>query len=237
MELAKEILSMFENFIKRSLMPSAVFFVLFMGIGFTTGEAQKSSFYMFFVEMLMKKENSFMELFAIVILFVGVSYLLSILMQMVYDNNIKKNYNTFLFWTDENRELDKLRKRVLNKIRADDTYKKAQITSDYMLYQLLSKKYGGSTSRYVDESKSFGIFFVSIILTSFYWLYISSYTEPFVLGMLLVVIIYLTGCDTIKTRYRSRAIRLYINYLIKKESICYKSCTLSTKYTTQDFKF
>jgi len=218
MDLAKEILRMFEGFIKRSLMPSAVFFVIFMGIGFAIGEAQKSGFYSFMIELLSKKENSVVDLLAVVILFVGVSYILSIIMQMVYDNNIKKNYNTFLFWTYENKELDRLRRRVFKKTLLNNKYKKVKARSDYMFYQLLGNEYGGNLNRYVDETKSVGIFFLSLIISSFYWLYLFTSCELcLLLGIVLGVFLYFVGCDTIKTRYRSRAIRLYVNYLIEDQ--------------------
>ena len=103
-------------------------------------------------------------------------------------------------------------------------------STDNLLYQILGKKAQKKgknlqTTRYVDDAKSIGIFFISLmiiliiitlnIITSNDHTNISTILKVFSIGSLFLSLyyIYYLGQELIRSKYRSRAIRIYTNYL------------------------
>jgi len=209
MEWIEKVLDKFESFLKRAFLPSMVFY--FFIIVFSL-----------FDNTLIDKAQNILESKQFIWIFiafsVGLSYFLNMLHQLIFDNNIKKNYKTHSLWKDENKILKKLRKCVINKLKEDEKFKNIDF-NDYILYQIIGKYL--NTKRYVDDTKTYGIVFLSFILALIIFLVTSK--KPlngelitfYYFGFLFIIYIYILVFDAIKAKYRSRALRLYINYLQK----------------------
>ena len=94
--------------------------------------------------------------------------------------------------------------------------------SDYFLYQVIGRKLAfikpeTKTTRYMDEIKSAGIIFLSIIITIFVVMITYHSFMNVIIELLLIGLIFIFSFDYIKSKYRSRAIRIYINYLIENK--------------------
>ncbi|MDD4950856.1 hypothetical protein [Sulfuricurvum sp.] len=204
-EIVKLIFERFEGFIKRAVLPSVTFLffyiVLYMFFGSLYDTAMTS------VEVFPKFPKD-MELYGYGILFIGLSYFLSILQQAVFDNFIKGNYSIAQDFQD-------LRNKVKKKLREEKDIpdENDAFLTDYILYQILGKSQ--KTERYVDETKAIGITILSLmincILTGILLHEAFSYWAFCFLA--LSILFLRLGIYLIKKKYESRAIRLYVNYL------------------------
>jgi len=216
MDWIKYIIDKFETFLKRAFLPSMVFYFFIL------------SFSIFFDKNFLKRiiyfvnEKNFVWIF--VVFSIGISYFLSVLHQIVFDNNIKENYETKFFWTKENDILKDLREKVKkNILNSDKNYNILDFKekyNDYLLYQIIGE--GVDTKRYVDDTKTYGIIFlnfiIALIVVFFQSQNISKLNEQIIVpccfyGLLGVIFLFFLTFDIIKAKYRSRALRLYINYL------------------------
>jgi hypothetical protein len=199
MDSLKIIIETFEKFIKRSLMPSSSFLLLL--ILYDTIINEKES-----ILKIFENNTSTITIVIFFISFFGLSTILTIIHQAVYDNSLKNNFNGFIGFSIENRYLEKLRKEV------QDSLDKPEST-DYLLYQQIKATLRDiDTSRYVDDAKTIGISFVSILIMFGFAIYNKNLSPFYILGM---IVIYLIGRELVKSKYRSRAIHLYTNYLAK----------------------
>jgi hypothetical protein len=205
------VIKSFENFIKRSLLPSSSFLMMYMLFDIYANDGVLLAF-------LQEKTSSLM-LITILIIFTGLSTFLTIFHQFIYDNNLKENYDGLFLFKADTKNLKTLREKVIESLKIEKT-------SDYLLYQTLGRKAKKSgneinTSRYVDDVKTIGIFFVSliimIIITSSKYLATHIWDVKniiiFILTLLLLGFFYKLGKELILSKYRSRAIRIYTNYL------------------------
>ncbi len=211
MDAVKIVLEYFESFIRRTLLPSSSFIMFYMLYDFYLNDKSLLNF--------LDKEHTSVIIGMLIMLLIGLSYLLSILHQLVYDNLLKNNYNAYLGRKKENLQLNTLRSKIIKKLNISDIY------NDYYLYQILGQKKEGSevnidTKRYVDETKTIGIFFISLIIVLIFTIVKISSNSTFmdcvtscIITILVISIVYFIGRDLIISKYRSRAIRLYINYL------------------------
>jgi len=210
----------FETFIKRALMPSSSFLMMFILFDIYGNNKALLNF--------LEKEHHTVMIATIFIIFAGLSTLLTILHQFLYDNRIKENYYAMFLFKNENKELKNLRNRVINKLAKEDNELKEEGLTDYLLYQILGKKAhdkGGNlgTTRYVDDVKTIGIFFVSLLIVLLISItkYIIVHKALFSLLSILAVIgalfAFLLGKELILSKYRSRAVRIYTNFLNEKE--------------------
>jgi len=78
-----------------------------------------------------------------------------------------------------------------------------------MLYQILGGKEKVS-ERYATDAKEIGVTFMSILI---FILWVSLYVS--ILYILLTPLIFFIGRELVKSKYRSRAFRIYFNYLTK----------------------
>lgn len=203
MDALELLLNKFEEFIKRSVLPSSSFilFLLFFDIFLNQQE----------VVSFLDKEHSELMIIVLFLAFIGLSNLLSMVHQGIYDNRLKSNFNATYIWKAENDKLDQLREAVNKKLSKNN--------NDYLLYQTLGKVMKISKS-YVDQAKSIGIILISLMLmTCIELVYIlTSDLElveiPLIIILLVLIFIeYIIGKELVKSRYRSRAIRIYTNYL------------------------
>jgi len=197
----KVIVEKFEDFLKRSVLPSASF-ILFLLIFDIVLNGNK-------IIGFLDEKHSNLTIGLFILAFIGLTNLLSMLQQGIYDNRLKGNFNAFLFGRSENEELDKLRKEVNAKLKEQK--------EDYALYQVLGKSMDIS-KRYVNEAKSFGIIFVSLMMVTFIYICSLFAYDDFsflalISAIIFLVILYFVGFDLVKSGYRSRAKRIYLNYL------------------------
>ena len=177
------------------------------------------------------KEHHTVMISIVFIVFTGLSTLLTILHQFFYDNWIKENYDPIYLFKTEKEELYILRKNVIKKLKEENKQFKEKKLTDYILYQILGKKAKDrgndiKTTRYVDDVKTIGIFFISsllmiIISVSKYFLNIKILLtlKSFIIvivGAIALLIFYKIGKELILSKYRSRAIRIYTNFLNEK---------------------
>jgi len=207
----KEIVEKFEDFIKRSVLPSASFMLFFLLYDVLFNEQLAITF-------LNNKEHSNLTIGLIILAFIGLTNLLSILQQAIYDNRLKSNFDGLFPWKNENSKLSELREKVNSQLNKNE--------NDYMLYKIIGK--GMETREYVNQSKSFGIMFVSLLVVSLIGfrsslieinkdMNISNISHSFLILIFMAVVWYM-GRELVKSRYRSRAIKIYTNYLNQVES-------------------
>jgi len=190
----------FDNFIKRSFIPSTTFIMFFLLFDILLNEE-------LFLKFL-REEHSTMIILITLLIFISFSNLLSIINQYIYDDKIKGDYNGKYCFTHNNIELIRLRFKIKTQLQKNNL-------KDYSIYQIIGKAF--KTERYVDEAKSIGITFLSILLVSLLSIIQISiiYNKYWAFLLILIPIIYLIGFELIKSRYRSRAIRIYTNYLFE----------------------
>jgi ABC-type multidrug transport system fused ATPase/permease subunit len=214
MELGKYIIEKFEIFFRRAFLPSLVlyFFILVLDLVFN-----KSLIFKSLLSYISKNKVENLSIIIFIVFSIGYSYVVSMLSQIIFDNNIKENYETHFFWTKENEILSKLREQIGEKlIRENEKFNELNL-NDYLIYDILIKKMEKEErreyQRYVDETKSYGIMYLSFLFA----LGLLRFKLKFDMCIMIVSIIILAIiiCDTIRAKYRSRAIRLYLNYLDK----------------------
>ena len=199
------IIKNFEDFIKRSILPSASFMLFLLIFDIVLNKHR--------ITIFLDNEHSYLTIGFITLAFIGLTNLLSILQQSIYDNRLKENFNGVLFWKSENNDLEKLRLHVNKKLFQD---KKEEYKKDYDLYQIIGKSME-IKKEYVNQAKSFGIMMVSLMIVTFIYICTLIASEEFSIeffsAIIFIGIVYLIGKDLVKSRYRSRARRIYQNYL------------------------
>jgi len=201
----KDIIEKFEDFIKRSILPSASFMLFLLIFDITLNNHSIITF--------IDQKHSYLTIALFILAFIGLSNLLSLLQQSIYDNRIKDFFNANLIWTNENTKLDSLRNQVNQKLNKDE--------NDYMLYKIIAKDM--ETKEYVNQAKTFGIMFVSLMIVTFINIYSLINTMLFtsdynyivgvIINFIFIFIEYFIGKELVKSRYRSRAIKIYTNFL------------------------
>jgi len=202
------ILKMFESFFKRAILPS------FMLLSFLC-----------ILQIYNEKINILPKIIAdnyilLFMLSIVLSFIMSILTQSVFDNNITKNFNSKIFYKSANDTLDLLREKVTDKFKKkNSTFNNIEEYSDYFLYQVIGRELAfikpeTKTTRYVDEIKSAGIVFLSIVITIFIVMITYHSVIYIIIELASIGFILMFAFDYIKAKYRSRAIRMYVNYLI-----------------------
>ena len=205
----------FELFIRRTVLPSSIFLILMLLV-------DENSNHLFLNKANLdfwNSQSSTVLILTSIILLLSISYILKFLAQFFFDNLIKTNFNSNLFFykfcKKEHDGFLFLRKSVLKKIQEEQGLETADIKeNDYILYQILGKLLDIDTNRYATDTKEAGITIVSMMLALGWYGYLHN-TWLVVLG---IVVLYYIGFIYIKTKYRSRAYRLYVNYLIEDKN-------------------
>jgi len=174
---------------------------------------------------------------------VGTSYALSALHQILFDNMLMNCFEPWLWPVEtgeakalrslraavvqrlsEEKEVNKLMKWAkANKDEADkdEANKNEVYKNDFILYEVLGGIDPTPTYDYVDRSKSLGVFFVSMMVVTPLvllriaesWPWCATFTAVF----LALLILWYVGLEGVKSQYRSRALRLYVNFLMLPE--------------------
>ncbi|MFY9142111.1 hypothetical protein [Sulfuricurvum sp.] len=204
-EVVKLIVEKFEGFIKRAILPSATFVFVYIALYMCFGKLYDENI----VSNIYLPIDANLKVYVYGILFIGLSYFLSMFQQAIFDNFIKENYSN-------GKELTILRAEIKKQLKKDKNIeddKDNWLFTDYLIYQMTAK--GKETSRYVDETKAIGIAILSVMIN----LIISSVLLIDAMGYLIIGFLFLVGLFyrlglyLIKKKYESRAIRLYVNYL------------------------
>lgn len=202
----------FEFFLRRTILPSTTLFTLMIGIYINHyGNLLDNE-----VLVSLQKEPWVILIFLFFIIILSTNYLLKILAQLFFDNFMKINYDTNFMYKEESRAFVKFRKKVLLKL-AKDTKVNFDTTniSDFELYQVLGRvlssyEKGTYTKRYATDAKEAGITIVSILISLLYYIFL----EGDMLSLVFIIPLYSIGFQYIKSKYRSRAYRMYANYLV-----------------------
>jgi hypothetical protein len=201
------IFTKFERFIRRSLLPSTT---LLLPLGFIQFYHDKASL----EGIITSLETSMLGVFLIAVLAIG--YLLKLLHQALFDNFIKGDYDAFLLFREETKRLKELRKIVLEKLQEEyPVLKKEIIMNDFLLYQIVGKILEDDidTKRYATDAKETGITFISIMII----MGVLLYSKSIILLIAVWIVLLFFGRELVKSKYRSRAFRLYATYLLKEK--------------------
>lgn len=173
----------------------------------------------------------------------GVSYALATLQQVLFDNRLKGDFAPAKVPVSptapsEGRQLRELRKRVVERLGSLHALRRlwglergggeqGDRPSDYLLYEILGGIDPTDTRGFVDSAKSLGIVFAAAILAL--WIPGAIHRDevagqlglPVSLWLLCLLtggaVLYLLGREAVKTQYRARALRLYVNFLMMPE--------------------
>lgn len=208
------LLKQFESFFKRSLLPSSVL-LLFL---FISNKIDITIFLKKIDPILKLEYGTYILILIIIVSFIALSFFMSILTQIIFDNAMKKNFNSLFLYN--NSTLNILREKVITKLQQEENDKFKNIEhTDYFLYQVIGRKLEfftvkTNTRRYIDDIKSSGIIFLSFMLTFAINIITHFDIIYFLFGILLILTTWFLAWEYLKSKYRSRAIRIYVNYLI-----------------------
>ena len=209
------LLKQFDSFLKRSMLPSSVLIVVTLLLTHENLSNYQEDF-----AKLVDENNIYIIYFLILVSLVAISFIMSILTQIIFDNTMKKNFNAFFFYKNENQLLEKLRAKSIAKLNKESKEFEGIELTDSFLYQVIGRKLQffkkpTPTTRYIDETKSTGSIAISIMLALF-WQVIQ---ECSCLYIFFIIIIYAIARAYILSKYRSRAIRMYTNYIISDNKL------------------
>jgi hypothetical protein len=203
----------FENFATRAMIPSIVIFVIILVIVSLMPDGDNKQV-KWLIENL--EEHPYVSL----LFFIGLSHVLAIVTQAIFDNRIKKRYDACWFCANDD-EFTLLRGKVCGVLKTELDllgFEEKEI-SDYMLYQIIGKLSDIDTKHYVDQAKHGGIVFSALMGLVAIVIAISLVIKSYWLGCVAVfvlVLLYLLGIAYISSRYKSRAIRIYTNFLLDR---------------------
>ena len=201
------------NFFTRSVAPSSVFFILLF---FNDMYFNNSNIYNQFVCYITKINtiNPVLLYIILVVIFLAYGYINQILSQLL-DNFIKSDYSVI---DDEFKKLRIKLKESLS-LKEKELFKILEF-NDYNAYQVLGNKIKTSFS-YVDDVKSIHSLILAINLNILIFWFLSNFwvEVEWLFCLICIAIILLIGNMIAKMRYKARNKRMYINYLIDKNSI------------------
>lgn len=210
------VLGQFNDLFRRSFGPSTTFIVLWAvsyyyyakltGTGTELGQELKS--------WLEKGAGAAIPVMVITFGMIGLSYLLSALNSIIFDHGLRENFNHD---NTKNKRLAELREAVVARMEGIHSLEpvlpreEAQRT-DYQLYEIIRAALKTRTLSYVDRAKSTGIAAISImVLLLGYALHAWNCFSLLLLS--LGVLTYLLGKEAVMANYRTRAIRLYTEFM------------------------
>lgn len=198
----------FEAFILRAILPSSVFIILMVFV-------DSISKNLIFTEdniNFLNDQSSSLLIVVFIIFLLTLSYILKFLSQLIFDNFIKTDYDPSIlkFYKKENDGFALLRSKVLEKLQSKYNFDTSKIeTNDYVLYQIIGRLIKIDTKRYTTDAKEVGIIIVSVMIALGWYIYLS---HIYWLVLIMMFLWYL-GLTYEKIKYRSRAYRMYVNFL------------------------
>ncbi|CAA6807962.1 MAG: Unknown protein [uncultured Sulfurovum sp.] len=208
------LLKQFDSFLKRAILPISV--LVSVLLLFQYKECLNTNKKNCLEQYIHNPNNEdYLLILFIIILVIALSFIMKILIQLFFDNFLKKNFNSFIFYCNENYTLKVLRLKSIQKLKKENhAFNDIEMT-DFLLYQVIGRKlqfveHPTNTKRYIDDAKSAGSIFIAIIIA----IIIKSYLYESYWGLFLIPFMYFIALEYIISKYRSRAIRMYTNYLI-----------------------
>jgi len=202
----------FEAFILRAILPSSVFIILMVFV-------DSISKNLIFTEdniNFLNDQSSSLLIVVFIIFLLTLSYILKFLSQLIFDNFIKTDYDSFLLkiYKTEDQGFKFLRNEVLKKLKDDYKFNISKIKeNDYILYQILGKLIKIDTKRYTTDAKEAGIIIVSVMIVIGWYMYLHhNYWH-----IITIILLWYIGLTYEKVKYRSRAYRMYVNFLLDRE--------------------
>ena len=204
-----KLIEIFTQFLKRSILPSSTFVILLTIIFYDKiNELLKNFSFIADKPMYLSIVSGFF--------LISISYIITIINQIIFDNTIKKNFNSLFLYPSDNKLLNKLRNKSIEKLKKETSEFNDIDLNDFTLYQIIGRKlqffkHKTNTSRYIDEIKSAESIYTSIALILIIYLF---FIKLNIWYFLLIVILYFLFRSYIVSKFRFRNIRMYINYLI-----------------------
>ncbi len=205
----------FEGLMKRAIMPSSFFFFLVFIIDTTLNSSEVFNNF----KSLFDDKPEIITYGASIILVLSIGYAMQFSVQFIFDNWIKGNFNTKISIFGDGCCFDDLRKKVIDKLKKDNTKLKDILENieknknDYILYQEIGSIYKlneNDTKKYTDNAKIGGVLVISIISVLIWYMFVS---QNYLYSIIFIIISYIVGFVYVKSRYRARAYRIYINVL------------------------
>lgn len=224
----KEFLIAIDSLVKRGLSSSLTFFSLLFVAEWIISNIYRGNtnslidYWGGWVKVnLLSGHATLASAFVLIFLVIGLSYTLAALNEIVYDNTLRENFDPLVKRLPHNRtvaeNLTALRGDVVIKLKDEVPNVDLEEKTDFFLYEIVGGIVKTDTRGYVDVAKAVGTVFVSVILVGLvelvnYWTQIGLFPKVVMAPAILAV--YFLGREAVCTQYRSRAIRLYINYLM-----------------------
>lgn len=212
----EKIVQSFEGLIRRGLAPSVTFFVFVVLSDLVrahlTGisvRAQAREYLEFMGDKALASQAVFLTLALLMTL--GVSYTLTAIQQLLFDNALKRNFDPATRFSrsamSEARALTELRSKVKQRLRAEAALgdlRELQEVTDYLLYEILGGIDPVDTKGFVDSAKSIGIVSISAIIVLLgNALVFHEKLGPWVVPLvLLAVLFYWWGREATVAQYR-----------------------------------
>jgi len=219
-----------EDIFVRSIMPSTILFTLFVGFsllfdGLNIVDVFLNEYVVTYNEV---KVNTFLLIISVTVLVIGYGYIVSLIQQFL-DEFIKENYNTVELTKSSmknNKLLDNYRKQVKIKLTKDYPHMNCQTMTDYDLYQVLGNRkifpFLLENKSHTDDTKIIFSFFIALSIVSFIFIMSLSEQNKMVLLFISLVTTFALLQLSIymsKIRYRTRNLRIYLNYQMHKEPV------------------
>lgn len=216
-----KVVKTFEDLIRRYIAPSSSFCVLLLAghilcIGLLPEEdaARVWNVWKEGYGMLVGAKSASLVIFVFLLILTGLSYVLATLDKVFLDNSLKGNFNGFFFFKGDNRRLDALRKKTIARLNVIGDFEDVDLT-DYLLYRILDRVDRTDYTRLIDSAKSFGLVLISLVLvtTHLYVYYWDALGNSVWTAFAVVPLLCMLTRETVKGRYRTRALKLYINMI------------------------
>ena len=208
------LLKQFDSFIKRSMLPSSLLVLMLLLFSY-----DKLFNFLDSLSHYLNQDYAFILILLFFVLLIAISLVMTIVTQLVFDNTVKDNFESFLIYKNENRLLQQLREKSIEKLQQEtDVFNDIELT-DYTLYQILGRKLqffkkSTSTKRYIDEIKASESIFLALIISILIHLFSNFSLVNLIISSFGIILTIGITYEYIKSKYRSRAIRIYTNFLI-----------------------
>lgn len=223
----KDILAIFDSLLKRGLSASFIFAVAlflsesFIFIVFDMNLAELTNYWVSVSKKLTGNQQQSIGT-VLFISFIGINYLLVVLNEALYENTLRGNFEVCRNPFFNNSQLIDVREKVQSKLMTIEELPEAIRNSkftDYNLYEIVGGLLDTNTRGYLDSAKTTGLVFISLVSaittsTILHWTNISSVSWGAALISFSIILFYIIGRELVKTHYRSRAYRIYFNFLI-----------------------
>jgi hypothetical protein len=228
----KEAMQVFERLIRRSLAPSVTFVLAFLVVDLVSGQYAgeppplRLSYWLGLFRSFVQGIEGVVGVLAVIAV-LGLGFALGTVQQVLFDNTLRRDFDAsrLLGWLgSETEHLTRLRERVREKLRARKLLESEaaaasdvgslETLSDRVLYEVLGAIDPTDTRPYVDSAKGLGVVFGSLIMAL---LGSAIYRQSWSWGSWavgLAIVVWWLGRETVKTQYRGRALRLYVNFLL-----------------------